>query len=45
MDTVFRFAQGITVLVDGSILASGAPRDIAANTAVKAVYLGERGHV
>jgi branched-chain amino acid transport system ATP-binding protein len=45
MDIVFRFAQAITVLVDGSILASGAPRDIAANTAVKAVYLGERHHV
>ncbi len=45
MDIVFRFAQAITVLVDGAVLTSGAPRDIAANAAVKAVYLGERHHV
>lgn len=45
MDLVFRFAQTITVLVDGAVMVSGAPRDIAANAAVKAVYLGERNHV
>ncbi len=45
MDIVFRFAQAITVLVDGAVLASGTPRDIAANAQVKAVYLGERDHV
>lgn len=41
MDLVFRFAQRITVLVDGRILADGSPRDIASNERVKAVYLGE----
>uniref|UniRef100_UPI0011785398 ABC transporter ATP-binding protein n=1 Tax=Candidatus Entotheonella palauensis TaxID=93172 RepID=UPI0011785398 len=45
MDIVFRFAQTITVLVDGAVLISGSPQDIAANPAVKAVYLGERHHV
>ncbi len=45
MDIVFRFARTITVLVDGAVLASGTPQDIAANAAVKAVYLGERHHV
>jgi ABC-type branched-subunit amino acid transport system ATPase component len=45
MDIVFRFAQTITVLVDGAVMVSGAPRDIAANVEVKAVYLGERNHV
>jgi ABC-type branched-subunit amino acid transport system ATPase component len=45
MDLVFRFAQTITVLVDGAVMVSGPPRDIAANAAVKAVYLGERHHV
>lgn len=44
MDIVFRFAQTITVLAQGAVLASGAPRDIAANPEVKAVYLGELSH-
>ncbi len=45
MDIVFRFAEAITVLVDGAVLTSGSPQDIAANAAVKAVYLEERHHV
>ena len=40
MDLVFRFAERITVLVSGAILAEGAPAEIAANREVRAVYLG-----
>jgi ABC-type branched-subunit amino acid transport system ATPase component len=40
MDLVFRFAERITVLVSGAILAEGAPAEIAANLEVRAVYLG-----
>ena len=41
MDMVFRFAERITVLVDGGILVEGTPREIAADERVRAVYLGE----
>jgi len=44
MDLVFRFAQRITVLVGGTIFAEGAPKEIAANADVRAVYLGQAGH-
>ncbi len=44
MDIVFRFAQTITVMAHGAVLASGPPGDIAANPEVKAVYLGARTH-
>ena len=40
MDLVFRFAERITVLVSGAILAEGTPAEIAANDDVRAVYLG-----
>ncbi len=40
MDLVFRFAQRITVLVQGSVLVQGEPREIAADAEVKRVYLG-----
>jgi branched-chain amino acid transport system ATP-binding protein len=40
MELVFRFAERITVLVSGAILAEGAPAEIAANREVRAVYLG-----
>jgi branched-chain amino acid transport system ATP-binding protein len=40
MDLVFRFAQRITVLVQGSVLVQGEPREIAADPEVKRVYLG-----
>ena len=43
MDLVFRLANRITVLVQGSILVEGAPREIAADPQVRQVYLGERG--
>jgi ABC-type branched-subunit amino acid transport system ATPase component len=42
MDLVFRLADRITVLVQGSILVEGAPREIAADPQVRQVYLGER---
>ncbi|MDR2155783.1 MAG: ABC transporter ATP-binding protein [Burkholderiaceae bacterium] len=41
MDLVFRFAERITVLVNGAILTEGEPAEIAADRQVKAVYLGE----
>jgi ABC-type branched-subunit amino acid transport system ATPase component len=45
MDIVFRFASRITVLVNGRVLAEGAPDAIARDPAVKAAYLGEAEHV
>src|SRR5262245_4480580 len=43
MDLVFRFAQRITVLVQGQVLVEGTPNEIAADKRVRDVYLGE-GH-
>lgn len=45
MDVVFRFAEQITVLVSGAVLASGNPDQIASNDEVRSVYLGEGSHV
>ncbi len=45
MDLVFRFARRITVLVQGAVLVEGTPGEIAADTRVREVYLGERSHV
>jgi branched-chain amino acid transport system ATP-binding protein len=42
MDLVFRFAQRITVLVQGEVLCEGPPRDIVDDPRVHQVYLGER---
>jgi branched-chain amino acid transport system ATP-binding protein len=44
MDLVFRFAERITVLVGGRILAEGAPAEIAADRRVRQTYLGEATH-
>lgn len=44
MQLVFRFAQRITVLVDGRVLTEGTPAEVAADERVRAVYLGEGGH-
>jgi len=41
LDVVFRFANRITVLVSGSILAEGTPDEIAADERVRTAYLGE----
>ena len=40
MDVVFRFAKSIAVLVQGHVLTTGTPREIAADPRVRAVYLG-----
>ena len=42
MDLVFRVAQRITVLVQGSVLVEGLPEEIARDPEVRRVYLGER---
>lgn len=41
MDVVFAFADRITVLVNGAILAQGPPAAVAADARVRAAYLGE----
>jgi len=42
MDIVFRFAQRITVLGQGRIVAEGTPAEIAADPQVQAIYFGKR---
>jgi branched-chain amino acid transport system ATP-binding protein len=44
MDLVFNFAERISVLVAGRLMAEGAPDEIAADERVRAVYLGEDAH-
>ena len=44
MDLVFRFAQRITVLVEGAVLVEGTVKEVRADPRVRAVYLGERHH-
>ena len=44
MDLVFRFAERISVLVDGALLTEGTPAEVAADPQVRAVYLGEGVH-
>ena len=41
MDMVFAVAQRITVLANGTAIASGTPREIRDNAAVREAYLGE----
>ncbi len=43
MSLVFRFATRITVLVGGAELVTGTPAEIAADTRVREVYLGQGG--
>jgi len=45
MDLVFRFAQRITVLVQGEVLVEGTPDEIGSDKRVHQVYLGEQRHV
>ena len=40
METVFSLADPITVLVEGRVVASGAPQKIRANAEVQRAYLG-----
>ena len=44
MDLVFRFADQISVLVNGAVLTQGTPDTIANDPKVKEVYLGEAVH-
>ncbi len=44
MDIVFRFATRVIVMLGGRILVEGSPAEIAADTAVREVYLGSRRH-
>jgi len=41
VDAVFRLADRVSVLVNGRIIASGAPADVRNETSVVAAYLGE----
>ena len=41
MDAVFRLADRISVLVSGSIIATGTPAEIRSNAEVKRAYLGD----
>ncbi|HEX6528389.1 MAG TPA: ABC transporter ATP-binding protein [Burkholderiales bacterium] len=41
MDAVFRLADRISVMVNGRLIASGAPQEIKANQEVKRAYLGD----
>ena len=40
MDAVFQLAKVLTVMVDGKVLASGAPEEIRDNRNVQNAYLG-----
>ena len=40
MDVVFKLAQKISVLVEGSVIASGTPEEISNNDLVRKAYLG-----
>lgn len=44
MGLVFKFAERITVMVGGEKLVEGTPAEIAADSRVKEVYLGEGTH-
>jgi branched-chain amino acid transport system ATP-binding protein len=41
MEVVFTLADRISVLVDGTVLASGKPTDVRANAEVRTAYLGD----
>ena len=40
MDAVFAVADKLTVMADGKVIASGAPKDVRRHPAVRAAYLG-----
>lgn len=44
MDAVFRVADRITVMVNGAVIATGAPDAIRNNPEVRTAYLGEEEH-
>ncbi len=41
MDAVFRVSDRITVMVNGSVIASGRPEDVRADPEVQSAYLGD----
>jgi branched-chain amino acid transport system ATP-binding protein len=41
MDAVFAVADHLTVMVNGSVLASGPPQEVRASPAVQQAYLGD----
>jgi branched-chain amino acid transport system ATP-binding protein len=41
MDAVFALSDRVSVLVQGAVIASGAPAAIRADPAVRAAYLGD----
>jgi branched-chain amino acid transport system ATP-binding protein len=41
MDAVFALADVLTVMVNGTVIATGTPSDIRADAKVQAAYLGE----
>jgi branched-chain amino acid transport system ATP-binding protein len=41
MDAVFRIADRITVMVNGTVIATGDPQHIRKNADVQTAYLGE----
>jgi branched-chain amino acid transport system ATP-binding protein len=41
MDAVFRLADRLTVLVEGSVIAAGTVAEISQNQVVKTAYLGD----
>jgi branched-chain amino acid transport system ATP-binding protein len=45
MSLVFRFAQRITVLAAGRVVAEGPPAEIAADARVRELYLGDEHQV
>lgn len=45
MDAVFAIADKLTVMMNGQVLASGAPAEIRTNVAVQAAYLGHEDTV
>jgi len=44
MDAVFRIADRITVMVNGSVVATGGPEQIRVDPVVRSAYLGEEEH-
>ena len=45
MDAVFQLASLLTVMVNGKVLATGAPAEIRANHEVQSAYLGSSDKV